>query len=348
MNILVTGGAGFIGSNLCKTLDKLGHIVFVIDNLSPQIHGENPEASNYIHSLSPNVQLIVGDILDERSYAKIQNIEFDAIVHLAAETGTGQSMYNSKKYCDVNISGLAYLNDLIVNKVIQKPKKIILSSSRAVYGEALLDNDSPIASKETDNTVVKSIYAITKLAQEEILFTGFNEIPVCALRFQNVFGPGQSLKNPYTGIISIFYTAMKNNKDIQIFEDGLMTRDFVYIDDIVDSILLVIENDNITNKQIFNVGSGQKTTVLEVAYTIKEKLNSNISISVTGEKRMGDIRHNFADISKINKTLQYTPKYTFSSGIDKFLEWAESQRKEESSYEDSLVEMRKIGLLQNS
>lgn len=342
MNILVTGGAGFIGSNLCQKLYSLGHELTIIDCLLPQVHGQNPEVESESYIKTKNLgEFIIGNVEDISSYPKNKN--YDVIVCLAAETGTGQSMMSSKKHCDSNIGSICVLNDLIVNGDISC-KKIILSSSRSVYGDADLDTyGNPIPTKETDRIDPKSIYAITKYTQEQILLKGFENISKCILRFQNVYGPGQSLKNPYTGIISIFSTAIKNNKDIQVFDDGKMSRDFVYIDDVVDSIILSIENETINN-EILNVGSGISTTVYQVADKLKEKFKSKINIKITGEKLVGDIRHNLADISKI-KEFGFQPKVTFEKGIENFIKWVINKDIDDNDYEKSLNNFRKTGLL---
>ncbi len=345
MNILITGGAGFIGSNLCEKLFRDGHKINVIDNLLPQVHGIFPEETSETYKkIKDIVNFVKGKAEDICSWDYFFEKEFDVIICLAAETGTGQSMVSANSYCKSNIDSIALLNDMIVHSKI-RCKKIILASSRAVYGDAILSKDGvPIATKESDLKEPCSIYAVTKLAQEQILFTGFPGVSTCALRFQNVYGPGQSLKNPYTGILSIFSTAIKNNKDLQIFDDGMMSRDFVYIDDVVESIIIAIENDNI-NGEVFNVGSGVSTTVLDVATTLKKKYNSNIKINITGEKMNGDIRHNFADISKFRK-LGYEPKFSFDDGISMFVDWVQSQGQlNDNDYEISLDEFRKKGLL---
>jgi dTDP-L-rhamnose 4-epimerase len=345
MKILITGGAGFIGSRLCEILSKGGHDLVIIDNLLPQVHGDNPkETSETFKRAIKHAKLIEGSAEDQSSWQSSYGIYYDAIVCLAAETGTGQSMMKANSYCTSNINSIALLNDLIIQGHIECGK-VILASSRAIYGDANLDEcDKPIATKETDNKAPASIYAITKLSQEQILFTGFASTPVCALRFQNVYGPGQSLKNPYTGILSIFSTAIKNKKNIQVFDDGMMSRDFVYIEDVVDSIILAINNDD-ANGEVFNVGSGVATTVLKVADTLKSKYNSNVNINLTGEKIKGDIRHNFADISKIRK-LGFEPKVYFEEGIDRFVSWVESQgRLDDNNYEESLSDFRKKGIL---
>jgi len=344
MRILITGGAGFIGSRLCEKLAEDGHSLTIIDNLLEQVHGDNPFVnSETLIRATKYSELSFGNAEDVDSWKRYFYGYFDAIVCLAAETGTGQSMMKADSYCSSNINSIAILNDLIVSGDIECGK-VILASSRAIYGDAGVDLDgNPLATRENDPKDPKSIYAVTKLAQEQILFTGFPDTPVCALRFQNVYGPGQSLKNPYTGILSIFSTAINNKNDIQIFDDGLMSRDFVYIDDVVDSIVLAIEDDRAVGA--LNVGSGIATTVIEVAETLKKKYNSDVSINITGEKMVGDIRHNFADISLI-KSLGYEPKVSFEEGIGKFVEWVESQGDlEDNKYEDSLEDFRKKGLL---
>lgn len=342
MNILITGGAGFIGTHLCKQLHKNGHNVTVVDNFLPQVHG-NPDEINKKRNELINYCVVVNGSVDRITTWAYLEKEFDVIICLAAETGTGQSMMEADSYCQTNINSIALLNDLIVRGHL-KCGKIILASSRSVYGDAKLDKSGyPIATKETDPVNPKSIYAVTKLAQEQLLFAGFGDTEVCALRFQNVYGPGQSLKNPYTGILSIFSTAIYNDNDIQIFSDGLMTRDFVYVDDIVDSIELVMHKGK--SGEIYNVGSGYPTSVLDVAKTLKELYGSDVSINITGEELDGDIRNNFADISKIQK-LGFIPKYTFKKGVSKFVDWVKEQGElKENEYSSSLDEFRKKGLL---
>jgi dTDP-L-rhamnose 4-epimerase len=343
--ILVTGGAGFIGSHLCSKLHSCGYEVTILDNLISQVHGTNPQKDSESYGRVGKIgKHIIGDANLEATWEPLFGTYFDAIVCLAAETGTGQSMMCAQKYCSTNIGTIALLNDLLVSGKV-RTKKVILSSSRSVYGDALLTNTGiPIAAKEVDPTSPKSIYAVTKLCQEELLRTGFKNTPTVILRFQNVYGPGQSLKNPYTGIIPIFSTAIKNSKNIQVFEDGLMSRDFVYIDDVVDSLVLVI-NKQTASGEVYNVGSGERVTVLTVAETLKKLHNSDIQIEVTGEKLQGDIRHNFADITKI-KQIGYLPKVNFNEGILRFVEWINQNSIIEcNGYEDSVNELRGNGIL---
>ncbi len=299
----------------------------------------------------------------------------DAIVHLAAETGTGQSMYEIQKYVDVNISGTSILLDILAN-TNHKIKKIVVASSRAIYGEgkylcnshsfvypnARNDQDMRkgnfdckcpicgnkvelISTDEESKIHPTSIYGITKQVQEQMVLTVGKslEIPVVALRYQNVYGPGQSLSNPYTGILSIFSTQIKNNNNINIFEDGKESRDFVYIDDVVNATILGLLKKE-ADFDVFNVGSDKPIDVLTVANILKVNYDSNIEINISGNYRIGDIRHNFGDLSKIKNILGYTPQFSFSKGIKKFCNWVEEQKIQEDKYQKSINEMRMKGL----
>lgn len=372
--ILIIGGAGFIGSNLSLKLLSKGYKVRVLDNLNKQIHGIEPEKSYTYLKIKDKVEVIIGDVNNIKDLKRaLENI--DIVVHLAAETGTGQSMYEIEKYTNSNICGTAKMLDIIANKK-DNIKKIIIASSRAVYGEGKYECQEhgiiypegrdeidikkgdfevkcPICKKDikmlyTDEKSCihpNSVYGFTKQAQEELcMIVGKSiNIPVVSFRFQNVYGPGQSLKNPYTGILSIFSTRIKNLNNINIFEDGLESRDFVYIDDVTDAVILGIEKDE-ANNNIFNVGSGEITNVLKVANTLKEKYSSNIKINVTGEYRIGDIRHNIADLFKIKRILGYSPKINFKKGISNFVDWVEKQEIEEDNYEKSIQKMKQKGL----
>jgi dTDP-L-rhamnose 4-epimerase len=345
MKVLVTGGAGFIGSHLCERLHTDGHEVYVIDNLLPQVHGQDPKNTSETYLKVEQLSTcIIGDVCSRQTWIPLIGVELDAVVCLAAETGTAQSMFQAHSYCVTNITSIALLNDLIVSGQI-RTKRVVLASSRSVYGDADLDaHGLPIATKETDRVNPKSIYAITKLCQENLLFTGFKDIEVNVLRFQNVYGPGQSLNNPYTGILSIFSVAINNNKDIQVFSDGMMSRDFVYISDVVDSIMLMLSG-KADDREIYNVGFGERTTVLHVAKTLVEAYKSNVAIVLTGETLSGDVRHNFADISKI-KQLGYQPKVSFDQGVKQLVDWI--QQKGELSYngyETSIATLRSTNTL---
>jgi|TARA_B110000902_G_C14256897_1_gene568246 dTDP-L-rhamnose 4-epimerase len=377
MNILITGGAGFIGSNLSLALLSKGHKITVFDNLSPQIHGENAETTSPLFkSIKDKVNFIQGDVSNVQDW-EIALFDQDIVVHFAAETGTGQSMYQINKYTDVNLVGTSLMLDLLSNNKNYNIKKIIIASSRSIYGEGkykcsehgnvypseriesdMLNGDFNVkcpfcfknalvlATDEESKIHPSSFYGITKQVQEQMcLLIGKSiGIPVVAFRYQNVYGPGQSLSNPYTGILSIFSTRIKNNNNINVFEDGEETRDFVYIDDVVAATILGIEKEE-ANFKVFNVGSGKRTSVLEVAKTLKNNYRSEISINISGNFRLGDIRDNYADMQKIKETLGFTPRFTFEEGISNFTNWVENQDVKQDNFQKSIDEMKDRGLL---
>jgi len=376
MNILVTGGAGFIGSNLVLKLINKGYNVRVLDSLSKQIHGENTENSILFNLIKGKVEFIKGDVRNIDIWnSALANI--DIVVHLAAETGTGQSMYEIKKYTDINVNGTACLLDYITNKK-NSVKKIIVASSRAIYGEGkyqcnkhgvvypLTREDSDMAKGDFEvkcpicnqNVLIlptdeeskihpTSVYGITKQIQEELILVCCKAlgIPAISFRYQNVYGPGQSLQNPYTGILSIFSTCLIKNKPINIFEDGKESRDFVYIDDVVNVTIKGIESE--TNScMTVNVGTGMFIDVLTVAETLKKLYNSQSEIIISGNYRIGDIRHNYADISILKEKMDYKPVVGFQEGIKYFSDWVKTQdiNNINTTYEKSLVEMKAKGL----
>jgi dTDP-L-rhamnose 4-epimerase len=372
-NILITGGAGFIGSRLSEKLFEKGYKITVMDNLSAQIHGDSE--SFLFKRIKNKCLFIKGDVRNKEDWKRaIQGQEI--IVHLAAETGTGQSMYEQKKYQDVNIMGTAHMLELL-DSTDHKVEKMIVASSRAVYGEGkyLCPNNKeiyPLQRKASDmkegmfnlrcnicNLELKlvatdenskinplSFYAKTKHEQEKMIMSSKEllGIPSVAFRYQNVYGPGQSLSNPYTGILSIFSTRILNGNDLHIYEDGKESRDFVYIEDVVDATILGIEKDE-ANGHVFNVGSGVPTTVMQVAESLVKYYNSSISILISGDYRLGDIRHNYADITKMKNVLGFSPKYNFQEGVSEFVKWVKTQEIMEDQYERSMKELRDNGLI---
>jgi dTDP-L-rhamnose 4-epimerase len=373
--VLITGGAGFIGSNLALQLIEKGCEVTVLDNLLPQIHGK-PEDSFLYNRIKDKVRFIKGDVCNIADWKKAI-ADNEIIVHYAAETGTGQSMYAIQRYMDVNVGGTGIMLDLLANEQ-HNVKKVVIASSRAIYGEGkywsiernsavypegredtdMLKGDfepkCPIsggrvelmATDETSKIHPNSIYGLTKYNQEQAVLIACKALGIAAVafRYQNVYGPGQSLQNPYTGILSIFSTRIKNNKGINIFEDGQESRDFVYITDIVDATILGIENDA-ANHHVFNVGSGVATSVRTVAETLVKNYGIEVPIEVTGQFRLGDIRHNFADLGYIKNVLGFQPKVTFAAGIKEFTNWVNEQEVAADGYENSLAEMKAKGLL---
>jgi len=375
MRVLITGGAGFIGSRLALKLAKEGYGVTVLDNLSAQVHTSRPEESLLFRALDGSVNFVRGDVTcrDDVLSAVVAQ---DVIVHFAAETGTGQSMYEIDGYCRVNVGGTALLLDVLANSR-HSVGKFVVASSRSVYGEgkywsselgavypshrSAADMNAgdfeikypgcigplrAVATDEGSKLHPSSVYGITKLTQEQLVMTvcpAVGVIPV-AFRYQNVFGPGQSLSNPYTGIMSIFSNLIMSGKGINIFEDGLESRDFVYVDDAVDATILGIRRPEAAN-EVFNVGSGEPVSVRAVADTLCRQLGIPVPITVSGNFRVGDIRHNYACLKKIGRLLGYHPKYAFETGVERYCAWAKAAGSIPSNYEASLSEMRQKGLL---
>lgn len=374
-NILITGGAGFIGSNLALKLIAKGYKVTVLDTLSKQIHGDNPEETSPLYqSIKNKVTFIKGSVTSREDWIIALEGQ-EAVIHLAAETGTGQSMYEIEKYVDTNIGGTAILLDILTNTK-HSVKRVLVAESRAIYGEGKYhceqcgdvyptdrkDEDMAkgdfechcpkcggkvtlVATSEDSAIHPSSVYGISKQVQGQLVHLVCQTIGVesVSFRYQNVYGPGQSLTNPYTGILSIFSTRIKNHNGINIFEDGRETRDFVYIDDVVDATILGLEVPE-ANGHVFNVGTGVATDVLTVANTLCEKYGIEVPITVSGNYRLGDILHNFADITLARNILGFEPKWSFSQGIEQFTNWVNQQEIQEDKYEASIGEMKRKGL----
>ncbi|PQA95871.1 epimerase [Chryseobacterium shigense] len=373
-NILITGGAGFIGSSLAIKLIEKGYKITILDNLSTQIHGEDPETTSPLYNkIKDKVNFIKGTVTSREDWEQALKGQH-VIVHLAAETGTGQSMYCIEKYTEVNIQGTAIMLDLLANNE-NNIEKIVIASSRSIYGEGryrhpelgivypshrkendMLNGDFEVKYKDGQNLELlatdedskihpSSVYGITKQNQEQMIMTVCPTIGIApvAFRYQNVYGPGQSLSNPYTGILSIFSTQIRNGNGIKIFEDGKETRDFVYIDDVVNATILGIEKEE-ANGEVFNVGTGVPVDVSTVANTLISSYNIEVPVTITGNFRLGDIRHNFADLSKIKSKLGFEPTVYFEEGIKNFSNWVLQQEIQEDKLSDSLAEMKAKGL----
>lgn len=373
--ILLTGGAGFIGSNLALKLITKGYNVTVLDTLSEQIHGDNPEETSPLYqSIKDKVTFIKGSVISREDWENALEGQ-EAVIHLAAETGTGQSMYEIEKYIDTNIRGTALLLDILTNTA-HSVKRVLVAESRAIYGEGKYhcekcgdvyptdrrDEDMAkgdfechcpkcggsvklVATTEDSAIHPSSVYGISKQVQGQLVHLVCQTIGVesVSFRYQNVYGPGQSLTNPYTGILSIFSTRIKNHNGINIFEDGRETRDFVYIDDVVDATILGLEVPE-ANGLVFNVGTGVAIDVLTVANILCEKYGIEVPITVSGNYRLGDIRHNYADITLARNVLGFEPKWNFSRGIEQFTKWVNQQEIQEDKYEASIEEMKRKGL----
>jgi dTDP-L-rhamnose 4-epimerase len=369
--ILITGGAGFIGSHLCQRLVSLGFEVTVYDNLSPQIHGFAEHLG-----LPPEAAFLKGDIRDRDGLETALEGQ-DIVVHLAAETGTGQSMYELTRYEQVNVYGTALLMDLITRQKVRTVRKVVVASSRAIYGEGAyrcvvhgivypktrtfddmsdgeFDCRCPHCGQICESAPTEehcpfspsSYYGITKQVQEQtVLLVGQSlGISAYALRYQNVYGPGQSLANPYTGILAVFTNLARANRPIRIFEDGKESRDFVHVQDVVDATCLAIAQPG-TEIDRFNVGGGEKVDVLTVAQTVVDFFRSTSKIEVTGEFRTGDIRHNLANLSYVQRRLGYRPKRIFKLGVAEFLSWAALRELKDNGFANSMDELRSRGLL---
>jgi dTDP-L-rhamnose 4-epimerase len=372
LKVLITGGAGFIGSHLSRRLLSAGHEVSVVDSFSPQVHGENAELPS---DLRDSVRLLRGDVRDVDVCARAlqgQNV----LVHLAAETGTGQSMYRLRHYADVNISATAGLMELLLTGKYAV-QGVIVASSRAVYGEgaaqcpehgAVYPDPRSKEAMETGDFEPKcprcgvattlfptpeeapfrpsSMYGLTKQVQEQmtLMYAAALGINGFALRYQNVYGPGQSLTNPYTGILAIFSNQARANSPIYIFEDGKESRDFVYVDDVVEATIRSIEAPS-QKPVALNVGTGTAVPIAEVARRIVAYFSSSSEVTVTRAFRQGDIRHSCASVEKLHSTLGFSPVWRFEDGLREFIEWAGTQHVQRGNYERSLAEMRELGLM---
>lgn len=346
---LVTGGAGFIGTRLVRLVADICDRIVVLDSLHPQVHG----AAAVVPDLGPNCRFVRGDIRDASAVsALIDECKPDLIVHLAAETGTGQSYDDLAHHCDVNITGTAHLIEA-VRRLPEGCRRVVLASSRAVYGEGLyrtrrgellvpaprltssmrmgsfkpIDSDGvelePLATPETTPPAPASIYASSKLMQEFILRQGFDgtSIEVVVLRLQNVYGAGQSVRNPYTGVLSIFSQKMHEGHDIEIFEDGLITRDFVHVDDVVRALKAAAVVEAVPQGAV-NIGSGAPATIEAVARLLLSLHGrSPNGLSITGKFRSGDVRHCLADISLARRALDWAPRVSLEEGLADLVDW---------------------------
>ena len=347
-NILVTGGMGFVGSYLVDKLIQRGHRVRIFDNLDPQVH-PNRELPDYAN---PHAEFIQADIRDYDALKKaLHGIEI--IFHKAAAVGVGQSQYEIKKYVDVNTGGTANLLDILVNNK-HNIEKLIVAASQTSYGEgrytcaehgpqhpglrpenqlkrANWEHKCPVCKKdmppapvpEDTERLCHTIYAQTKTHQEDMVLNigRAYKIPSVALRYFNIFGPRQSLSNPYTGVTAIFMSRLKNNKRPVIYEDGKQSRDFISVHDIVRANILAMEKSE-GDYQAFNVGSGIGTSIEHIALTLSNILGTeHLAPHIPGTYRQGDTRHSIADISRIKKTLGFEPSVSFQHGMEELVEW---------------------------
>ena len=348
--VLITGGAGFIGSHLADELLKHGYRVRVLDCLVEQVHGDKRRRPDYLDS---RVELQVGDVCDKEAVARaLQGV--DAVFHFAAAVGVGQSMYEIAHYTRVNNLGTAVLLEALIAKPVQR---LVVASSMSLYGEGLYRDAAgqvreagersleqlkradwelrdakgevltPVPTPETKPPALASIYALSKYDQERMcLMTGraYN-IPTVALRFFNAYGPRQALSNPYTGVLAIFASRLLNDSPPKIFEDGLQQRDFVSVYDVARACRLALETPAAAG-EVFNVGSGQPQTVRSIAARLAKVMGKeHIEPEIVGKYRVGDIRHCFSDIGKARQVLGYEPQVTLDDGMAELAAWLEGQ-----------------------
>jgi dTDP-L-rhamnose 4-epimerase len=351
--VLITGGAGFIASHCAARLLREGYRVRALDNLDAQIHGAERRPPSY---LDRRVELVVGDVRSPRLVRRAV-ADADAVIHLAARVGVGQSMYEVADYTDVNSRGTAILLEAMVERARRRRfSRLVVASSMSVYGEGLYraadgtvvpvvqrtsrhlksglwePTDAggaalePLPTPETKPVSMGSVYALSKYDQERLclLVGGAYDIPTVALRFFNVYGPHQALSNPYSGVLAIFAARLLNNRPPLIFEDGEQRRDFVYVGDVAEACRLALCSDAAAGHAL-NIGSGRAVTINQVARLLADALGVAIRPEVTGECRVGDIRHCFPDISQARSILGYRPQTTLEEGIAKLVGWLDGR-----------------------
>ena len=351
--ILITGGAGFIGSHLADLLLAHGYQVRALDNLDPQIHGERRLPPGY---LNDEVELVVGDVRDADTVrCCLQDI--DAVFHFAARVGVGQSMYEVTDYTDVNNRGTTVLLEAMIERAKRRPfDRLVVASSMSIYGEGLyrrpdgglvgdaersteqlragrfdpVDRDgaalTPLITPETKTPSLMSVYALSKYDQERLCLLIGNAygIPTVALRFFNVYGPRQALSNPYSGVLAIFASRLLNGKPPLIFEDGEQRRDFVHVGDIAQACRLALEVDEAVGCA-FNVGSGSTITVSQVAQQLARTIGVDIEPEITGQCRVGDVRHCFPDITLAQTGMGFQPRMRLEAGMEELAGWLEGK-----------------------
>ncbi len=369
MSILVTGGGGFVGSHLVRSLLAAQENVTVYDSFVPQVHGPKP-----LLPKAKRLRVVKADIRDRRALSR-EVRRSDAVVHLAAAVGVGQSQYEISKFVDVNLNGTATLLDILANEK-HRVRRVVLAGSCSSYGEGAFHCDrcgrvrprlrtaadlrrgrwEPYCPRchgeiqaaptlESDRCEAPSIYAVTKMAQEELLLnygTAY-AVPCIALRFFNVYGPGQSLSNPYTGAASIFLSRFKNGKAPVVYEDGLQSRDFVSVHDVVQALRLSLKK-SVAKRRIFNVGTGVATSILDLAKALGRAVGSTIAPKTVRKFRTGDIRHCYADIDAIRESLGYRPRIALADGLRELVDWAASVHAKDS-FDQAQRELVRRGLV---
>jgi dTDP-L-rhamnose 4-epimerase len=340
MRVLITGGAGFLGSHVADELLAAGHSVRALDSLIEQVHGgARPDY------LAADVELVEGDVRDADAVARALD-GCDAVVHFAARVGVGQSMYEVAEYTSVNDFGTAVLLEALASRPVER---LVVASSMSVYGEGAYEGGAevtrtreqlergefepgpaPLPTPETKPVALASIYALTKYQQERACLIAGEayDIPAVPLRFFNVYGPRQALSNPYTGVLAIFASRLLNGKPPLVYEDGLQRRDFVSVHDVARATRLALVTGG-ADGRVVNVGSGTSVTVRELAERLAAVLGVEIEPETTGDYRFGDIRHCFADISRARELLGYEPQVGLEAGMAELAEWLATQTAED-------------------
>ena len=360
-HVLVTGGAGFIGSHLVDELLRAGHGVRVLDSLVEQVHGD-PQRPEY---LSADAELLAGDVRNaEVMRGALEGV--DSVVHLAARVGVGQSMYEPAEYAAVNTAGTGVLLQALLEQPV---RKLVAASSMSIYGEGAYEpvpamertreqlergdwepsgpngeRLEPVPTPESKQPALASVYALTKYDQERmcLLYGAAYDVPAVALRFFNVYGPHQALSNPYTGVLAIFAARLLNDHAPVVYEDGGQRRDFVHVADVARACRLALEQDGVDGQAV-NVGSGQGTSVLEIAETLARLLGRQIEPELPGKFRAGDIRHCFADVTRAREALGFEAEVPFEQGLGELAEWLEGQAATDR-FDEAAAELDRRGL----
>ena len=343
--VLITGGAGFIGSRLAHRLVQDGHAVILLDSLLSQVHGDAPQPD------IPDCELIRADVRDQEAVRRAMS-GVDVVHHFAAETGVGQSQYEIERYVSVNTCGTAVI---LEQAVAARVRQVVIASSRAVYGEGLyrcpecektfiasgrraveMDNGNwevactrcgqaatSLPMTESELPAPSSVYGLTKLQQQQLasIVGQTHNLPVTSLRFFNVYGPGQSMRNPYVGVLGTFFRRARSGAPLEVYEDGKMLRDFVFVDDVVESLRLATGNEQVFD-QTLNVGTGEAVTLQAIAEEMFRALEMEPRTEISGRYRLGDVRHAVADVSRLEATLGFRPRISFAEGLRTYVSWA--------------------------
>jgi dTDP-L-rhamnose 4-epimerase len=334
--VLITGGAGFIGSHVADRLLACGKRVRVLDSLIGQVHGDAVRPDY----LAADVELQRGDVRDPEALGRALD-GADAVVHLAARVGVGQSMYEIGEYTSANSYATAALMEALAERPV---RKLVVASSMSIYGEGAYENGEPVPTPETKLPELTSVYALTKYDQERtcLLVGDAYRIPTVALRLFNVYGPRQALSNPYTGVLAIFAARLLNDRPPRIFEDGRQRRDFVSVHDVARAFQTALDRDGADGRAV-NIGSGSSVSVLELAHGLARLLGKEVEPEVTGEVRVGDIRHCFADVSLARDTLGFEARVTLEEGMAELAEWLAGQTAVDN-VDEATLELARRGL----